>query len=233
MVKPVGFVLQISFGHVPKFFSNIFSFRQILKQNSDLINENLVLQSSLAKLQDVSYENEILKKELNFSQAQGQSTHLIASAIIGRANGSTQTITIDKGQNSGLRQGQAVVSQGFLIGTVANVRADNSDVILITDYNSLIPVVFASSRGTGLLRGGLDGLVVEDLPLNITPAPGEAVVTSGLGGEIPGGLAIGKFQAVVSHPGDIFQKATISSPIDFSGLEVLFVVPKWPKEVNL
>jgi rod shape-determining protein MreC len=109
---------------------------------------------------------------------------------------------------------------------VTEARSDNSEVTLITDYNSLVPVILQDSRGTGLIRGGLGGLVVEDVPLNIAIKPNENLVTSGLGGQIPGGIAVGKAQEVISKSGEIFQKVTIVSPIDFSKLEVLFVVKK-------
>ncbi len=225
-VKPIGSVLKVSFGRTPKFFSNIFQINRVLKQNHNLVNENLQLQSQLAKLNEVSYENEILKKELKFAQSQSQTTVLIPSAIIGRASGYLKSVTVDKGAKDGLVKGQAAISEGFLVGVVGAVRQDNAEITLATDYNSLIPATLQESRGTGLLRGGLEGLVVEDIPLNITIKNGESVVTSGLGGQIPAGLAVGKVQNTLSKPGAIFQKVSVGSPIDFSKLEVLFIVKK-------
>ncbi|MEI6039799.1 MAG: rod shape-determining protein MreC [Candidatus Berkelbacteria bacterium] len=225
-VSPVGAVLKVSFGRVPKTFTNIFEINRILKQNHDLINENLNLQSQLAQLNEVSYENEILKKELKFSQSQSLNMALVPSAIIGRASGYLKSVVIDKGEKDGVVKGQAVVSEGFLVGIIKSVQADSAEVTLVTDYNSLVPAILQDSRGTGLLRGGLEGLVVEDIPLNIGTKNGESVVTSGLGGQIPAGLVIGKVQNLISKPGEIFQKVSIGSPIDFSRLEVLFVVKK-------
>jgi len=225
-LRPISLGFQHSFGQIPSFFKNIFQIGQIIKQNSSLVTENLELQSELAKLSEVKYENEILKKELQFSQTEEAKTQLIPAAIIGRTSGYLKAMTIDKGEKDGLTKGQAVVSQGFLIGTITEVRPDNSDVTLIADYNSLVPVVLEKSRGTGLLRGGLQGLIIEDIPLNIEIQSGENVVTSGLGGQIPAGIAVGKFLAVISRQGDIFQKVTVASPVDFSRLEVLFVVKK-------
>lgn len=225
-IRPIGVVLKISFGRVPTFFKNIFQINRILKQNHNLINENLDLQSELAKLKEVSYENEILKKELQYTQNQNSSFTLLPSSIIGRTSGYLKSVTIDKGASDGLIDGQAVISQGFIVGITSNVRANNADVTLVTDYNSLIPVVLQDSRGTGLLRGGFGGLVVEDIPLNIAVKEQESVVTSGLGGQIPQGLSVGNVQDVVSKSGEIFQKVSVVSPIDFSRLEVLFVVKK-------
>ncbi len=226
MARPVSLVLNGSIGRVPTFFKNIFYINQILKQNHDLVSENLNLQSQLAKTNEVSYENEILKKELQFANSQDKTNVLVPAAIIGRTSGYLKAVTIDKGEKDGLSKGQAVISQGFLVGLVNSVRVDNADVTLITDYNSLVPAILQDSRGTGLLRGGLEGLVVEDIPLNTTISKNEIVATSGLGGQVPPGLAIGKVDQTISKPGEIFQKITVLSPVDFSKLEVLFVVKK-------
>lgn len=224
--RPVGAVLKISFGHVPSFIRNAYEINRVFKQNHDLVIENLTLQSQLDGLKEVSYENEILKKELQFSQVQTPGFTLVPSAIIGQSSGYLKSVTIDKGVKDGAVKGQAVISQGFLVGIIAEARTDNSDVTLVTDYNSLVPVVLQDSRGTGLLRGGLGGLVIEDIPLNIDVKDKESVVTSGLGGQIPQGLAVGNIQEVVSKSGEMFQKVTAITPIDFSQLEVLFVVKK-------
>jgi len=226
ILKPISLISQASFGRVPTFFKNFIHLKQIIKQNRDLIAENLELQSRLAKFSEVEYENEILKKELQFSQSQNQTSQLIPAAIIGRSSGYLKSITIDKGAKDRLQKGQAVISQGFLIGTLTEVRSDNAEVALITDFNSLVPVVLQTSRGTGLLRGGLQGLTVENIPLNIGISKEENVVTSGLGGQIPAGIIIGRVLATVSHQGEIFQKVTVSSPIDLSRLEVVFAVEK-------
>ena len=220
--KPVSSSF-ISIGRITPFFKDIFHFRNIVRQNSDLVKENLELQSRLAKLSETGYENEILKKELGFMQSQDL-TKVVPAAIIGQSNGYLKSVTIDKGEKDSLKKGNAVISQGVLVGTVSDVRPNNSDILLITDFNSLIPVILQNSRGTGLMRGGLTGLTVEQIPLNITLQKDENVVTSGLGGQIPAGILIGKAGGVISREGEIFQKIEVSTPVDFSRLEVLFVV---------
>lgn len=225
-LQPVRVAAQFSFSKVPNFFRDIFHLSIIIKQNKNLQEENLNLQSKLSKLQEVEYENEILKKELSFSRSEN-SSQMIAAAIIGQTPSSyLRTLIIDKGSNNSINKGQAVISQGFLVGTVTKVFPNTSEITLITDFNSLIPVVLQNSRGTGLLRGGLDGLVIESVPLNIKTEVQESVVTSGLGGQIPAGIAVGNSKKVVSKEGEIFQKVLVDSPVDFSRLEVLFILQK-------
>jgi len=225
-LQPARVVAQFSFGKIPNFFRDLFHLSTIIGQNKSLQEENLNLQSKLSKLQEVEYENEILKKELSFSRSE-DSSQMIAAAIIGQPpSGYLRTLLIDKGESNAISKGQAVISQGFLVGKVTKVYPSTSEITLITDFNSLIPVVLQNSRGTGLLRGGLDGLVIESIPLNIQTEPQENVITSGLGGEIPAGIAVGKLKKVISKEGEIFQKVLVASPVDFSRLEVLFILKR-------
>lgn len=225
IIKPIGLVGNVTFGKSISYLKSAFHLNRIIKQNSNLISENLQLQSELAKLSEMENENEVLKKELGFMQTQDLTT-TVAAAVIGRSNDYLKSLVIDKGQKNNIAIGDAVISQGVLIGTVSQVRANNSDVALITDYDSLIPVVLQSSRGTGLLRGGLGGLTVEDIPLNTQIKNNEKIVTSGLGEQIPAGILIGHVTGIISKESEIFQKISVYSPIDFSNLKVVFVLKK-------
>lgn len=224
ILKPFAIVSNYSVDKVSIFFRNLANLGSLAGQNQKLIKENLELQSQLAILKEAQHENEILKKEMGFLSTKGD-INLMPASIIGRSlTGYLKTIVIDKGANDNIKAGQAVVSQGFLVGTVGSVLKDSCEVVLITDYNSLVPVVLQESRGTGLLRGGLGGLTIEDIPLNIPINRDEQVITSGLGGDIPSGIIIGNVEEVISKEGEIFQKATVRSPIKLYFLEFVFIV---------
>lgn len=225
ILKPISFVFSDTIGKATPYFKKVLNFQNVISQNSDLISENLQLQSQVTKLSEVQNENEILKKELGFMQTQDLTT-TTAAAVIGTSGSYLKSLVIDKGQDAGLVVGEAVISQGILIGQLSEVRQNNSDVLLITDSSSQIPVVLQNSRGTGLLSGGLGGLVVEDIPLNIAIVKNENVVTSGLGNLMPAGILVGRSTDIVSHQGEIFQKAAVASPVDFSNLKVVFVLKK-------
>jgi rod shape-determining protein MreC len=223
-LKPFSIAGSFTVDRVSLFFKNMAHLGKLTTENQKLIKENLELQSELSLLKEAQHENEILKKEIGFYNNRGD-LKLLPANIIGRSiTGYLRTIIIDRGQKDGLKSGQAIVSQGYLVGTVKEVMEDTSEVKLITDYNSLVPVILQESRGTGLLRGGLVGLTVEDIPLNINIKSGEQVITSGLGGDIPFGILVGKVTNIISTKGEIFQKVTLDSPIQIYYLEFVFVV---------
>lgn len=224
LTNPLSRVITDSSGKVKKFFADIRSIGDLTKENVQLEQENQQLKSKLAQLKEVEHENEILKTELGFSQEQKE-YQLIPSEIIARSPTSfLQTLKIDKGSNDGVEKDKAVLSGGFLIGSIQEVGADYSEVFLITNAHSLIAAVLQESRGTGLLRGGLKGLTIEDVPLDTEIKAEELVVTSGLGGDLPAGLPIGTIDKIISSESEIFQRASVKSPVEFAKLEIVFVI---------
>ncbi|MCL5407004.1 MAG: rod shape-determining protein MreC [Patescibacteria group bacterium] len=222
-LKPFSIVSNYTVDKVVTIFGNFANLNSLGKENQKLIKENLELQGQIAIIKEVQHENEILKKEIGFLNTKSD-LKLMPANIVGRSiSGYLKTIVIDRGEKDGIKQNQAIISQGFLVGTVRQVFPNSAEVILITDNNSLVPVVLQDSRGTGMLRGGFGGLTVEDIPLNIPIKKGEQVVTSGLGGDVPLGIMVGTVEDVISHEGEIFQKVTVKSPIQIYFLEFVFV----------
>jgi rod shape-determining protein MreC len=56
--------------------------------------------------------------------------------------------------------------------------------------------------------GSLDRLRLTDLPMNTRIAPGDLIVTSGIGGRFPAGLPVARVDAVTRRSGQPFASAT-------------------------
>jgi len=110
------------------------------------------------------------------------------------------------------------------VGRVDKVLDNFSQVLLITNSNSLIPVVLQESRATGILHGSLSGMVVEEIPLDAKVVNGENVLTRALESNVTEGILVGKVSGLVSKQSEIFQKTTIESPVDFNKLEFVFII---------
>ncbi len=224
IVSPFSKVINNSANGIGGFFNNIKSIKNLLKENTQLKQDNLSLQAQLDNLKEVKHQNNILLEEIGFSKNQTQ-FELIPSQVTGRGiNGFLQSIKINCGSKDGVKEGAAVLSSGFLIGKISKVYETNAEVTLITNSNSLIPVVLQDSRGTGLLKGGLSGLIIEDIALDSQIKSGEVVLTSGLGGDLPSGISVGKTENIISSNSEIFQRVSVKSPIEFSKLEIVFVI---------
>lgn len=205
------------------FFYNISQINSLTKTNQELRDENLQLSSQTSQCLEIAHQNQILSEELGFAK-NDTSKELIPAYITGQSPSSfMQVFKINKGSLDGVTVGKPVVSQGYLIGVISEVSDHDSQVNLITNSNSLIPVMLADSRGTGLLKGGLEGLSIKEIPVDTDVKIGEQVLTSGLGGDLPQDISIGKVSKIVSKESEIFHEATVDSPIKFGKLEVVFV----------
>jgi rod shape-determining protein MreC len=83
------------------------------------------------------------------------------------------------------------------VGIVYEVGRAYARVLMISDINARIPVMLASSSWPGLTIG-LNGEYLElaFLPAEARPEVGELVLTSGHGGILPAGLAVGRVDRV-------------------------------------
>jgi rod shape-determining protein MreC len=213
-----------SAGNVGNFFASIKAINSLSVDNNNLVKENNELKAKNALMQEVSHENEILKKELGFIENQ-QGMALVPARVTNYSPTSfIHTIRLDKGSDDGIAIGKAVLSEGFLIGIVEDVGSNFCDVFLINNDRSLIAAILQTSRGNGVVRGGLNGLIIEDVPLDIKINQNETVVTAGIGDNLPPGIAIGTINKVISSESEIFQRASVKSPVEFGRLEVVFIV---------
>lgn len=214
-----------------RIYSRTVSAVKILGDINNLSGENAVLKAQndqllaqVASLSSVKAENEQLHKDLNFSQSH-RNLDLVPAQIISFSPVSAyQAFSINKGSVDGLQDGQAVVSSGFLVGKVKNVNAHTSEVWLISNRNILTPVTLTGSGTTGILKGGIQGLVVDNIPVDAKVSVGEPVVTSALEGLYPAGIPVGTVADIISLKEDIFVTVRLTTPINVGNLTTVFII---------
>jgi rod shape-determining protein MreC len=138
-------------------------------------------------------------------------------------------IIVDKGSDKGIRTGMpAVVSDGILIGRVTDVYSNTAKITLITDPASAINAEVQDSSSKGIVNGeyGL-GIKMNMISQAQEIKESDLVVTSGLGGEMPRGLVIGKIGRINQSKDKLFQEASVLPEANFSDLRIIFVVKKF------
>ncbi len=207
-----------------RFFSGIREFISVKEQNEELSKKIKELNIDKSKLIELSIENDNLKKQIGFIEEHTE-LGLIPAKIIGREPTSfLDYIMIDKGSDDEVEKDSAVVSDGFLIGKVSEVDKNQSKIILITSKDSIVQAMLQGSRVQGVLKGGLSGITLESIPQDVEVATHENVITSGLGGDMMQGLLIGEVISQQSSKAEIFKTLGIRSLVDFSKLELVFVI---------
>ena len=122
----------------------------------------------------------------------------ITARVIADAGGAfVRTLLLNAGARDGVRNGQAVIDGDGLVGRVVETGRRSARILLITDFNSRIPVVVESTRVPAILAGdNSDRPRLTFLPVDAVVKPGERIVTSGQGGRLPPGLPVGEVFSV-------------------------------------
>lgn len=149
---------------------------------------------------------------------------LIVGRVIGRSPLKfIDGITIDAGAENGVRPGQVVLANGFLVGLVETVSSSSSRVTLITDVNLKLPVTLQETRAQGIISGALEGLTLSDIAIDEEVAEGEPILTSSLANFVPADIPVGFVGEEVSSESEVLQKFRIASPISFDHLEYVLI----------
>jgi len=207
------------------FFSSIFKISSLNRENRELKNQILELMSENSELVERENKNQIINQELIVDPLVAEGRQLIVAGIIGRQPTSfLQSFAIDQGEDSGVEVGQAVVFRGVLVGKVTERTEKTAKVTLILSGQSIVQGMLEESRTMGIVKGGLQGLYIDNIPQDLNFKSGERVITSGLGGDLPKGIIIGEVDKLITPKSEIFQTYSLTSPLDFNSLEIVFVV---------
>ena len=199
---------------------------QLETQNQQLRSQVASLQQQLSQDTELKAQNDELRQQLNVGNLPPD--RLIAAEVIGyQPDNFRQFITIGRGSTDGIKTGMAVVEQGALVGTIQDVGPHTAKVFLIIDPNFRVAALDQDEpdRPTGTIHGQIgNGLEMDEIDQTETIKPGDTIVTSGLGGDVEKGLTIGYVQANTKQDNGVFQNAQVTTNIQFSRLEIVYVV---------
>lgn len=212
---------------VKNFTGTVFSLKKLAGENTQLENELIQIKIKIAETERLASENSLLRQELGFKNK--SSLQLQSCTVLSRdPEQLADALVIDCGENHQVKEGQAVISQGYLVGKVFHVGKFSSTVFLITNAESSIDaqiLVPNSDRVTGVIKGSYgSGIVIDFVSQNSKLNKGDLVTTAGISGIIPKDIVIGEVGQELSKPEDLFKKSSIVSPIDFRNLDFVFVV---------
>lgn len=220
--RPAGPLMNLTLG-ARRFAQSIRDIATLRERVADLEEENGQLASEIAQLQETAVSASSITAEYeatDIARAALQPVRVIARS----PNRALDSVTVDRGSLDGIELGQAVLSRGHLAGIVDEVSQYQARVLLLTNSSLLIPVLFQDSRAQGLLRSGLGGLVVSEIPSSAQIQPGEVVLTSDLEGVVPRGIPVGTVDRTLSATSEILRRERIQTPVIFSQLEYLMVI---------
>ncbi|OXR49975.1 MULTISPECIES: rod shape-determining protein MreC [unclassified Pusillimonas] len=142
-------------------------------------------------------ENLQLRRLLSVTEL-GQQQSIAVEVLYEPANAFNHHLIFNKGTTSGIAPGMPVIDEGGVVGQVIRVTPFTSEAALLTDDKVSVPVQVVRN-GLRLIAfgGNPEGKVeVRYLTANADIQPGDTLVTSGIGGLFPAGLAVGRVDEV-------------------------------------
>jgi len=225
VVAPLQYATTQGARPVRHFFSGLTNMAALGRENEQLKQQVAELRSQVALLQEAQIENETLRRHLDFKSAV-PSLQLLSAEVIGHdPSGLLQYLIIDRGADDGVALSMPVLSDAGLVGRISEVSANSAKVMLISDPSSSVSAIVQRTRATGIVRGSVGGqLTMHYLPPGETVAPGDIVLTSGLGGNFPRSLMIGQVASVSHADVEMFQEAEVVTPLALRSLEQVMVL---------
>jgi rod shape-determining protein MreC len=224
LIAPFQKASTSSIRFVKDIWRHYFFIVNVAKENDNLQKELKEAFEDNTRLNELKLSNTRLRNLLSFEKT--ITNRVLSAEVVGKDPSPWfKTVIIDKGKNDGVKRGMAVVVPKGIAGQVTDVSFNYSKVLLIIDHNSAVDALAQNDRARGIIKGGmaeqcLFKYVLRKHDLNI----GDVVVSSGLDGVFPKGLAVGYVSAVVKPKSGIFQEVTVTPYVDFEKLEEVLVV---------
>jgi rod shape-determining protein MreC len=212
--------------------SAVASRSELLAERQRLSQQLLVAQARLDRLFAVQQENVRLRELLGGTRGLQLSVQL-ANVMDVDLDPFRHRILLDVGSNRGAREGLALIDAHGVLGQILEVSSLNSTALLISDPNHSVPVqvVRTGLRTIAYGTGRTDSLLLPNIPQSAEIAVGDSLVTSGIGGRFPAGLAVGTVAGIEDDDTRLFlvASATPAARLDRSGQVLLL----WSSESAL
>ncbi len=235
-VKDTVLVVGNIFATPVRFLQDKLSFfskyDQLVEEHEQLERDYQSEEQNRATIEELTKENEELKKllEMDASLSQYQVVH---ASVIGRdATYWLSSFTINKGEKDGLQVDMAVMGNGGVIGYISQTSAHTSTVKLLTSphLENQVSVKIELTKGKyayGLLTGydaktqtykieGISDYV--DIPISAK------VTTTGLSDRFPSGLFIGTVQDVSTDSFDLAKEVSVKPSASTGDLSFVTVL---------
>ena len=208
MLKPITFLTRFPLQIYENFNLFLSSRVNLEKKLQSLQEENLKLKATNQFMEKISIDNSKLNA-LWSSLTIDKERFLISKKSFLSSNEYQPLLVLDINSTQIVKKDSAVVSEQGLAGRVSSVGFSSTEVLLVQDIRSSIPVISSDSslhatlEGKGLGRNGKLKFISKTAEFSA----GERVYTSGLGEIFPDGILVGE---VVS----------VTDPVDSEFLEV-------------
>jgi rod shape-determining protein MreC len=209
VLYPVQRLLQMPGEAVTQVASYFSSQRALIDDNTALKRELLAQGPAVQSFQMLQQDNARLRALLEVAKRFPDAA-VAAEVLYSGRDPFTQKLFVDKGETAGVQAGQAVIDEVGVVGQVTRVFPNMAEVTLLTDKDHAVPVKVERSGVRSVMYGAGSGRLPElrFLSPNVEIQAGDRLITSGIDGTYPAGLAVAQVVSVERETGQIFARVT-------------------------
>lgn len=175
------------------------------KENISLKRQQILNADALQQHTQLAFENAHLRKLLD-ARERLPIKSVLGEIIYDARDPFTRKIILDKGLRHGVALSQPVIDDLGVVGQVTRVFPLTAEVTLLSDKNQAIPVQIARNGIRSVVSGrGQSGFLDMRMTTNADVQNGDMLVTSGIDGVYPAGLAVAKVVQVENKASTTFE----------------------------
>ncbi len=210
LVEPIILLIESPFRLASSAWVSLQARQQLIGEIDELREQLADSSARLLLLEEMRRENEELRQLLDADlplEVSYDPTEIRQIDL----NPFSHRVLINRGSADGVQRGQPIVDAHGVVGQVDEVFFHSARVVLLTDPDHALPVAIERTGVRTIAYGsGLNTeLRLNDLPMNVDLAPGDRLVTSGLGGTFPAGLPVAQVVSLSRTPGESFAEASL------------------------
>ncbi|MBO1218916.1 rod shape-determining protein MreC [Mammaliicoccus sciuri] len=229
-----GRIVSYPVTFVSDFFSGIFTSDEDVDKLKEEVKSTDQIKADKARLEK---ENKALKKELDMKDI--SQFNPISATIIGRSPDQwMNTVIIDKGKKSGMKENMAVITSEGLVGRIKKANQFSSQVELISTSVKTSKLSVDIQQDDENIFGMInrydenkDLLVISDIDNKYSIKKGSKVVTNGLGDQLPKGILVGKVEKVENDEYGLSKVAYIKTSTNIKDLNHVYVAKRDPETI--
>jgi len=175
------------------------------KQVRELKTQQIAMAQTLQQAQLTQAENAQLRKLLE-AQEKVPGKTMLAEILYDARDVFTRKVILNRGTQQGVTAGLPVIDNQGVVGQVTRVFPFTSEVTLLTDKEQAIPVQVLRNglRSVAYGRGQSGNLDLRFMAPNADVVVGDILITSGIDGVYPAGLAVARVTQVENSANGMF-----------------------------
>ena len=222
-------------GQAERLYNYIYNYDALVAENEALKQQLSQWQEDAREADSLARENENLRQLLKLMEANPDYVPVDAYVIARSSNDWTSTLTINRGQSSGIEVGMcAITANGEVVGVVTEAGRNYAVIKTVLDSSLEVSASIASSGYSGVVTGCYTSGLSDMLRMNYITSTAvirnrDQVVTAG-STHYPRNLILGYVVDADFDDVGVAKYAILEPAADIANLEQVFIITEYNQE---